>query len=65
MAVPEADAVHDTQHKPSFTKRIQQRGDDAMARRGVDEKHRALVWHFLKTFWEQVYAIVPISIIQV
>ncbi len=36
-----------------------------MARRGVDEKHRALVWHFLKTFWEQVYAIVPISIIQV
>jgi hypothetical protein len=36
-----------------------------MARRGLVGKHRALVWHYLATFWEQVFAIVPISILQV
>lgn len=65
MAVPEADRARDAQQKPSILQRLKRRADNAMARRGLEGKHRVLVWHYLETFWEQVYAIVPISILQV
>lgn len=67
MAFPEseADLGRDAQPKASLLQKFKRRGDGAMARRGLDGKRRALVWHYLETFWEQVFAIVPISILQV
>jgi hypothetical protein len=65
MASSELPLVHEEPKAP-LKQRAWQRCDTAMEERlGWRPRSRALFWHYVTTLWEQVAAIVPISLLQV
>lgn len=65
-------AQQDAEQQPSgpgraaqLKRRACERADGVMLRAGLAQpRQRQLAWHYLNTLWEQILAIVPISILQ-